>query len=74
MASYRLYCLDGAGRIGFAEWIEASDDAEALRQARALKSGALRCEVWESNRLVGHFQQRGYVRRSQIRTSLSQAG
>lgn len=30
MASYRLYCLDGAGHIGLAEWLEAEDDAQAL--------------------------------------------
>jgi hypothetical protein len=53
MASYRLYCLDGAGRIGLAEWIEAKSDADALAQARELKDGALRCEVWAGPRLVG---------------------
>ena len=30
MQEYRLYCLDGAGRIGLAEWIEAADDAHAV--------------------------------------------
>lgn len=58
MASYRLYCLDWAGRIGPAEWIDASSDAEALEQARQLKDGALRCEVWEGSRLVGSLVQR----------------
>jgi hypothetical protein len=57
MTSYRLYCLDGAGRIDLAEWIEAEDDAKALARARDLKNGALRCEVWRGNRLVGSLAQ-----------------
>ena len=38
--SYRLYCLDGAGHISFADLVEAEDDAETLTQARELKDGA----------------------------------
>jgi hypothetical protein len=53
MALYRLYCLDGAGHISLAEWIEAGTDAEALAKARELKDGALKCEVWDDKRLVG---------------------
>jgi hypothetical protein len=52
MQQYRLYCLDGVGRIGLAEWIEAGDDADAIRQAQEIKRGALRCEVWLGKRLV----------------------
>ena len=52
MTAYRLYCLDGAGRIDFADWIEAQDDADAIAQARELKKGALMCEVWQGDRLV----------------------
>jgi hypothetical protein len=51
--AYRLYCLDGAGHISFAEVIEAETDEEALARARELKQGALRCEVWDGRRLVG---------------------
>jgi hypothetical protein len=57
MASYRLYCLDGAGSISFADWIQAEDDTHALAQARELKQGALRCEVWEGNRFVAALSQ-----------------
>jgi hypothetical protein len=57
MASYRLYCLDGAGHISMAEWIEAATDEEALARAKVLKNGALRCEVWDGNRLVGSLLQ-----------------
>ena len=53
MASYRVYCLDGAGDIGLAEWLEAKDDAQALAFARELNDGALKCEVWDGKRLVG---------------------
>ena len=52
MGHYRLYCMDGAGRIGLAEWIEAGDDADAIRQALDLKRGALKCELWRAERLV----------------------
>ena len=49
--SYRLYCLDGVGKIVTAEWIDAADDAEAARIARANKSTLAR-EVWDRTRLV----------------------
>ena len=52
MRDYRLYCLDGAGNINLVEWIEAPDDADAIRQAHELKRGALKCEVWLGKRLV----------------------
>ena len=52
MASYRLYCLDGAGEIELADWIEAADDADAVRQAQKLKKDARKCEVWQGRRLV----------------------
>jgi hypothetical protein len=52
MRHYRLYCLDGAGRISLAEWIDAADDEDAIRQAQDMKRGALRCEVWSGKRLV----------------------
>ena len=50
--SYRLYCLDGAGKITTAEWLAADDDQDALKQARARKLG-VQCEVWDRKRLVG---------------------
>jgi hypothetical protein len=52
MQNYRLYCLDGVGSIGLAEWIQALDDDDAIRQAYELKRGALKCEVWLGMRLV----------------------
>ena len=55
MIAYRLYCLDRMGRIGLAEWIDADDDLGALAQAQAMKNGAIRCEIWDSQRLVAVF-------------------
>jgi hypothetical protein len=52
MRSYRVYCLDGKGNIGLAEWIEANDDSDAIEKARGLKRAALQCEVWQGQRLV----------------------
>jgi len=51
MPNYRLYCLDGNGKIAAAEWIEAADDASALTAARALAK-PVECELWLRNRLV----------------------
>jgi len=52
MPSYRLYCLDGAGRISLADWIEAASDDEAVATARTMEHGARKCEVWQGDRLV----------------------
>ena len=49
--SYRLYLLDGAGKISTARWIEASSDDEALRQARE-QCGPGKHELWHGRRLV----------------------
>jgi hypothetical protein len=52
MRQYRLYCLDHVGSISLPEWIDAPDDADAVRQAHERYRGALKCEVWLDNRLV----------------------
>jgi hypothetical protein len=52
MPDYRLYCLDGAGRISLADWIEAETDEEAIETARNMQRGARKCEVWQRRRLV----------------------
>jgi D-alanyl-D-alanine carboxypeptidase len=54
MRDYRLYCLDGAGKITSAEWLEADSDAEAVAAARALCK-AVTCEVWRRNRFVARI-------------------
>jgi len=51
LQNYRLYRLDGAGRISEAEWVEAADDSEARSKAQAqCRSG--RFELWQRERLV----------------------
>ncbi len=52
MVAYRLYCLDGDGRISLADWIDAVDDRDAVAQARQMKNGAIQCEIWRNDRLV----------------------
>jgi hypothetical protein len=51
LASYRLYRLDGAGKISNAEWIEAAGDEDALHEARS-RTAPASFELWEKNRLV----------------------
>ena len=52
---YRLYRLDGAGKIIAADWVEAERDDDAVTQARALASDS-RCELWECGRLVAQIR------------------
>ena len=54
LPSYRLYRLDGAGKITTAEWVEADGDGDALEKAR------LRCsigafELWDRNRILARI-------------------
>jgi hypothetical protein len=51
MGEYRLYCLDGLGGISKAEELEASNDAEAVVAAKAMKK-SVKCELWQRERLV----------------------
>lgn len=53
MTIYRLYCMDGAGRIRDAEWFEAANDAAALAAVKTIQPDALCYEVWCGTRLVG---------------------
>jgi hypothetical protein len=57
LPSYRLYRLDGAGKIVSAEWVEAADDEEASQQARD-RELPVTCEMWERNRLVARIHPR----------------
>ena len=55
LPNYRLYRLDGAGKITTAEWVEADGDDDGLEKARArCKIGAF--ELWDRNRLVGRSE------------------
>ena len=55
MVAYRLYCLDGLGKIGHVEVLDAHNDEAALRIARDRKL-EISCEVWDRDRLVGHVR------------------
>jgi hypothetical protein len=51
MASYRLYCLDGVGKVMSAEWIDADDDKAAVEAAMKFVDG-YSYELWDHSRLV----------------------
>lgn len=52
MGTYRLYCLDGVGKVMSAEWIDADHDEAAVEAAKEMMDGAPRYELWERSRLV----------------------
>jgi len=51
LPAYRLYRLDGAGKITSADWIAADSDAEAVKHVRDQIDGTA-FELWERDRLV----------------------
>jgi hypothetical protein len=54
---YRIYCLDGANTIASADWVEAADDAAALRAVKK-RFARQKCEIWDGPRLVGQVDTR----------------
>jgi hypothetical protein len=54
LPSYRLYRVDGAGKITSAEWLDAAHDEEVKRLARELVPDGM-AEVWERGRLVARL-------------------
>lgn len=54
MATYRLYLMDGLGKIGRVEYLEAKDDREAIHLAceRQLSVSA---ELWDRDRRVAEI-------------------
>lgn len=53
--SYRVYCFDGASRILSADWIQATNDAAALADAKR-NMNCPRIEVWQRDRLVARYE------------------
>jgi hypothetical protein len=51
LPSFRLYRLDGAGKIVAADWIEADADEPAIVEARE-RSAQGSFELWHGQRLV----------------------
>lgn len=54
MASYRVYFLNGQGRIMRAVDLACDTDDEAVAQARDLASGQA-VELWDRARLIGRY-------------------
>lgn len=53
MRTFRAYMLNPAGKIVWADWIEAADLSEAEAKAHALcRDGAPTVELWEGSRRV----------------------
>lgn len=55
MPEYRHYRLDGAGSINNAEWIEAADDEDAVRQVRERRL-PVPSEIWNGRRFVARIE------------------
>ena len=55
MPAYRHYRLDGANRFTRAEWIEANDDEDAVRQVRD-RNLSVPSELWMADRLVARIE------------------
>lgn len=54
MGTYRLYGLDGVGKVVSAEWIDADEDSAAIEAAKKMMDG-LKYELWANSRLVIRF-------------------
>lgn len=52
--TYRLYCFDVARKAVSADFLHASSDEEAMAHAQA-NCAALKCEIWDGERLVGRL-------------------
>ena len=53
MTAYRAYRVDRRNHIVNGQWIEASNDAEAVDQAEDLcEEGVPTIELWQATRLV----------------------
>jgi len=54
-STYRLYRLDGSGKIRTGEWINAATDEDAVRAAHA-QAGEGDYELWAGRRLVARIR------------------
>jgi hypothetical protein len=54
VAGYRLYCLDGLGKVASAEWLDADGDEAAIEVAKTMHDG-FECELWRGKRLVARL-------------------
>jgi hypothetical protein len=62
VVDYRVYRLNSADRIVAGDWIDAADDADAVRQAQAMCDAATPfVEVWQRHRKVARVSCEGIV-------------
>ena len=61
MPAYRLYHLDGSGRVDSAEWLEAADDTSAADLASKQELKAVSAELWQGKRRVACLDQNGFT-------------
>ena len=54
MPEYRIYHLDGAGKVDTTEWLDAAGDEAAVRLAQNQAASA-QTEVWQGRRLVSRI-------------------
>jgi hypothetical protein len=57
--AYRLYFLDGAGRVESANWVEADGDSAAAETARQLLDKGVYGELWLGQRFVTRLDHEG---------------
>jgi hypothetical protein len=55
VSAYRLYHLDGSGRVDSAEWLEAADDSSAVTHATQVDMKSVSAELWLGNRRVARL-------------------
>jgi hypothetical protein len=52
VADYRVYCLNGTGKIGGAgEWVQANSNDEILALTKPKKLN-VRCDIWDGIRMA----------------------
>lgn len=51
MPEYRLYAIDGAGKIHSAEWLQADSDEQAI-EAVQQRDRSSKYELWQGGRLI----------------------
>ena len=51
MATYRLYLMDGLGKIGSVQQLEAGNDREAIHLACEMRLSVI-AEIWDRDRFV----------------------
>jgi len=49
--TYRVYCFDAGKKVLRAEWLNASNDKEAIAEAEGADFGS-QGEIWQGSRLV----------------------